>query len=90
MQQIPLEDIQRFVARYAVLGAFRGCPQGTSGVARRYMGGLLLRPFATVEELAFQEALNRATAELREAMPGREWGFARKGLNIFLRDCFYN
>ena len=23
-------------------------------------------------------------------MPESVWGFARKGLNIFLRDCFYN
>jgi len=23
-------------------------------------------------------------------MPGHGWGFARKAVNVFLRDCFYN
>lgn len=34
--------------------------------------------------------LDEASNELQVKLPGRSWGFARKSLNVFLRDCLYN
>ena len=40
----------------------------------------------------FCQRLNKATEELKKALPEerRDWGLARKLLNIFLRHAFYN
>ena len=96
MQRVSLDAIQRFVARYAVLGSFRGAAGGTTAAARGYLGGMELTPFATGEPDIFLHVLDSGTDALREAMQADaqssrgEWGYARKGLNIFLRDCLYN
>ena len=68
---------------------------GNTGVvtaARTHLGRLDLRPFGTRDDDRFRVALNSATTRLRAALPeeARCWGLARKGLNIFLRDCLYN
>jgi len=59
--------------------------------ARAYLLRLPLKDFGTPDANAFRAALDRATNELNVALPkkGRHWGLARKGLNIFLRDCLY-
>ena len=50
-----------------------------------------LRPFGTRHDDRFRAELNSATTRLRAVLPedARHWGLARKGLNIFLRDCLY-
>ena len=42
--------------------------------------------------MGFWRALDRATRTMRDHLPREvsSWGLARKVLNIFLRDCFYN
>ena len=67
---------------------------GNTGVvtaARAHLGRLDLRPFGTHDDDGFRAELNSATTRLREVLPedARCWGLARKGLNIFLRDCLY-
>lgn len=67
---------------------------GSSGVvaaARGYLKGLPLRDFGTADAKGFRDSLDSATNELKLALPkeSRHWGLARKGLNIFLRDCLY-
>ena len=66
--------IQHYIARYSVGGATN----------------LDLSRFGVGDRDRFLIALNAAASELQAELPGREWGFARKGLNIFLRDCLYN
>lgn len=86
----PLVAIQHLIARYSTGGTFRGCPGGTTDIAREYLETLDLSRFSTASEFLFAETLDKVTEELQAAMPGHEWGFARKALNIFLRDCLYN
>ena len=67
---------------------------GNTGVvtaARTHLGCLDLRPFGTRDDDRFRAELNSATTRLRAVLPeySRHWGLARKGLNIFLRDCLY-
>jgi hypothetical protein len=59
--------------------------------AREELGQLDLSPFGTASQSRFARSLDRATRKLESAPPkkARHWGLARKGLNIFLRDCLY-
>jgi hypothetical protein len=61
------------------------------GCARPFLVGLKLAPFGTADRRAFARQLDGATERLRACLPKRAatWGFARKLLNIFLRDCLY-
>jgi len=68
---------------------------GASGVvtaATKFMASLDLRSYAISEEKAFRKALDEGTNQLKRALPkkAQHWGLARKCLNIFLRDAFYN
>ena len=67
-------------------------PPGTIQAARAYLQTLDLRAFQVRSERTFVRELDRATEELRRSLPARarNWGSARKFLNIFLRGCFYN
>lgn len=86
--------IQSFVATEAV-GPSTLRSQGAKGMVRisqQYFSSLDLRRFSTTKANAFADQLNQATEELRLKYPrgGRNWGSARKPLNIFLRNAFYN
>lgn len=50
-----------------------------------------LAPFGTSSAARFLSRLDSATDGLKRALPkgAQHWGLARKGLNIFLRDCLY-
>ncbi len=67
-------------------------PAGTIQAARKYLQGLNIRRFVKRNESAFRSELETATVELQKALPkeARNWGSARKFLNIFLRNCAYN
>jgi hypothetical protein len=58
---------------------------------RPFLCELKLRRFAVPSVRRFRRELDRATDGLMRAFPkrARHWGLARKGLNIFLRDCLY-
>lgn len=67
---------------------------GSKGVVEAVRAGLLrvsLENFGTSYAAAFRDALNSATDQITRGLPrnARHWGFARKGINIFLRDCLY-
>jgi hypothetical protein len=85
--------LQQRQARLAIgSSSMRG--RGNTGVvhaARAHLATLDLRPFGTARAKAFSRALDEATDDLRLALPraARHWGLARKGLNIFLRECLY-
>ena len=55
------------------------------------MGDLPLAPFGTSDQMAYSRQLDAATKRLMGSLPrgASIWGFSRKLLNIFLRDCLY-
>jgi hypothetical protein len=65
---------------------------GLAKAAREYLANLSLAQFGTSRAALFRSSLDRATRQLKAQLPrkGRSWGIARKVLNIFLRDAFYN
>lgn len=67
---------------------------GNRGVVesgRKFLCSMSLDVFATPSVNRFRGALDDATDALVHAFPAtaRHWGLARKGLNIFLRECLY-
>lgn len=83
--------IQNRVARIAVgPSSVRGSPAGTSHAARSFFSELVLQQLADAKDFAAD--LDRLTGRLLKRLPRppRNWGLARKLLNIFLRDCTYN
>jgi len=96
MTEVPadlLDALQHRVAR-AALGPSSMRGRGSRGVVkagRPFLSKLDLRRFGTPDGRRFRAALDRATGGLMNAFPpaARYWGLARKGLNIFLRDCLY-
>jgi hypothetical protein len=88
-----LKALQVRAARIAIgSSSMRG--RGSKGVVkagRAFLDDLPLADFGTSDPVRFRVALDRATMGLRRAFPksSRYWGLARKGLNIFLRDCLY-
>lgn len=82
------------VARGAI-GASTVRSQGAAGVAdaaRRFLAGIDLSKFSTAEPSAFARMLDEQTERLAGSLPrpARSWGLARKCMNIFLREAFYN
>jgi hypothetical protein len=78
----------------SALGASSMRGAGSRGVVdagRRFLCVLELQRFAVPTAARFRRELDRATNELVRAFPrkARRWGLARKGINIFLRDCLY-
>lgn len=89
-----LRYIQSHVARGAItpsLARGRG-RKGTIAKARSFLRQLDLRPFGTTVAATFSDRLDQRTAELLRHFPpsAKQWGLARKALNVFLRDCLYN
>jgi hypothetical protein len=89
-----LKMIQKRIATVAI-GASTLRNQGASNVVsntREFLKRLDLGHFSAKTAINFRNALDKETEKLRNALPigARNWGAARKALNIFLRDAFYN
>lgn len=81
------------VARVAISASTaRGRPSGTVHAARKFLSEIDLGTFADLDEPRFARRLNLLTRTLCALLPGKAtgWGFARKFLNIFLRDSLYD
>ena len=65
--------------------------RGVVGPGREFLCALDLGKFGTANARQFRDELDKATDALVRAFPksARHWGLARKGLNIFLRECLY-
>ena len=68
--------------------------RGNRGVVekgRACLSKVKLGRFGTQNAARFRRELDRATDDLMRSFPrsARHWGLARKGLNIFLRECLY-
>jgi len=89
-----LSRMQRHVAQLAANGSsLRN--QGSPGVvpaAREFLEKIDLARFVAGDQAHFRAELDRATEDLRRQFPekARNWGAARKVLNLFLRDCLYH
>lgn len=89
-----IEYLRRRTAELAIGNSTlrnQGAP-GVAKAARTFLSNLDLKSFAVTSEQEFSATLDRATTALTQALPqdARNWGTARKALNIFLRDCLYN
>ena len=88
-----IDAIQRYVAVSSVgASTVRGRPRGTVSAAREFLVTIKLRQLGVKQERVFQQRLDGLTKDLRRSLPpnARHWGLARKILNMFLRDAFYN
>jgi hypothetical protein len=88
-----LEALQMKTARATITSSSMrgpGCGEAIRA-GRAFVCGLELRRFSSRTRAGFQTELDDATRELVAAMPrvARSWGLARKGINIFLRECLY-
>ena len=70
----------------------RGQGRGTVKALRAALGRIPLIDFAVSTAAQFDRVLDRHTRLVQRRLPRRvsSWGLARKCLNIFLRDCYYN
>ena len=86
--------MQRYVANIAISGpTLRN--QGAKGVvktARAFLAELDLSVFCRIETHQYSEQLDNWTEELKKRLPegARNWGTARKALNVFLVQVFMN
>jgi hypothetical protein len=91
-----LYEMKRRVARMAATGsALRNTgAKGVVGLARTFLESLELSDFTKGDFPAvLDEKTERLCDVFREVLPpdkGECWGLARKALNLFLRDAFYN
>lgn len=69
----------------------QGAP-GVVGALRAALDAVPLARFSKSKHGGFLRALDASTLTVMAELPraARSWGLARKCLNIFLRDCFYN
>lgn len=67
-------------------------PKGTIEAARIFLAQNVSLKEVGASGMAFPTVLNDLTRQLKRALPkgARNWGAARKFLNIFLRDANYN
>ena len=80
-------------ARVAVgASVVRKSPAGTVRSGRAYLRSVLLEHFSTDDADEFVTVLDKETKQLQRALPkgARNWGLARKVLNIFVRDAVCN
>lgn len=87
-----LRAVQERTARVAVgPSSARGQGDGVILCARKFLSSLRIETFATRDRRRFEERLDNATERLAASFPRgcRNWGTARKLLNLFLRDCLY-
>jgi hypothetical protein len=62
------------------------------GRARAYLNTVDYRAFSTMDQETFKKTLDNHTESLRKRLPAgaKNWGAARKALNLVLRDILYN
>lgn len=93
MSRETLHALQARAARAALSSSsMRGAgSRGVVKAGREFLGELSLKRFGTDQRSRFYRVLDEATDDLRHSFPrgARHWGLARKGLNIFLRECLY-
>jgi hypothetical protein len=61
-------------------------------ITRQFLGNITYKSFVTDRKVVFQKELDKQTMLLVGKLPARarNWGAARKALNLMLRDILYN
>ena len=93
----PVDLIAAMVEREAeiAVGPSTARGQGSPGVVQALRSALARVPlskFSVADESTFLRELEQTTKFVKSQLPRKaaSWGIARKCVNIFLRDCFYN
>lgn len=83
---------QRRLANTSIgASALRGQPTNTIKITRDFLKKMDFNLFKDVfSEQSFLNKLDEQTLLLREAIPSKSWGIARKALNLFLFDSTHN
>lgn len=87
-----LINVQEFLANaFSVSIVRRMGPTGTLDCVRRFLKEIDLASL-DIEPPRYAQELDTLTEALQQALPkgARNWGVARKCLNLFFRDAFYN
>ena len=87
-----LSKFQRRVANITIGNTtLRNQGAGSAKIARKFLSNLSLKKFSEISEAEqFNLLLNNFTKDLKEKLPNKSWGVARKALNIFLLECCLN
>ena len=86
-----ISDVQRRIANTSIgASTLRGQMPGSVQIARQYLRTLDLRELGNLNESEFAHWLEDRTHELKEKLPEPSWGVARKAINIFLENAFYD
>ncbi len=88
---VEADDLWAFLIRSRVRGALRGQPAGSASAGRAALRRLKLSDFGRcTSQAAFNKRLDKATTSVRHALASESWGWARKCINMCLRDALYN
>jgi len=85
--------MQRKIAVTAVgISAVRNQGKGVLKACQDYLAELDLDEIPKSNQTDFEDWLDKTTKGILDSLPirNRPWGTARKALNLFLRDLFYN
>jgi hypothetical protein len=89
-----VRSVQTFLANSLTISIVRGMgPEGTLDSVRQFMKSEInLEAISNDHPSAYPQTLDEITSQIQRSMPrgGNSWGTARKCLNLFFRDCFYN
>jgi len=95
-----LAAVHEFTAIQAVgPSAVRGQPKGTLETIRAYLGRLHLDRLAGMDRIDYARWLDVHTRHLQQKLQPlqkksrgqeKQWGVARKAINLFIRSCLYN
>jgi hypothetical protein len=93
--RVSLTEAIKERAAVVAVGPSTARGQGAPGVVdalRDALKEVPLSRFSKSGQGGFRRALDASTQSVMQTLPrpARSWGLARKCLNIFLRDCFYN
>ena len=93
MDKAFVRSVQNFQANAFSIAIVRNMgPEGTLDCIRAFLKGIDLTAVSKKEPSQYIKTLNDLTEKLRRSMPkdARNWGVARKCLNLFFRDALYN
>ena len=88
-----LKTMQEFVATSAIgVSVLRNQGKGSLQAVRTALASMNLSPVTNMEQAEYRKWIDGSTNWLLSHWPGtgRPWGAARKAINLFMRDAFYN
>jgi hypothetical protein len=93
MQKAFLTSVQNFIVNgFSISIVRRMGPTGTLDCIRTFLKEIDLSAVSKRNPSQYSQLLDELTEKLQHALPkgAKNWGVARKCLNLFFRDVFYN